>query len=220
MPRALALCLALALPAAARANTQFFPPQPPPGQTFIDEVALPDHESGFLWHRVRYTAGATEQVSEYLPAGQNLSAWTQIITVKTLPLSRNPRQIVNNTVDLLRAVCTHIKVVATKPTQDLGQAAGLDLAAPAFESAATLVTCDEPDTAKLQARIGTNSLVLKRHEVTWYKLITGPQSNYIVQRAWHADTIDETSPLGSDMVLNAWKRWITHVTLKRHPAPK
>jgi hypothetical protein len=181
-----------------------------------DQVQLPANAGGLAWHKISDGTTASGQIQEYVPAGETAAAWSQIITVKTLPPGRDPKQIVDGTVNLMRDICGHINVTNTAHRQHTGEVAGLGMSLPIFDEADTLVTCREPNITRLRQKLGSENVTLRRYEVTWYKMIKGRQANYIVQRSWHGDAIDETCLLGSDAILDEWKSWITHVTLVRH----
>ena len=205
-------------PAVGLADTRPLPPTAPAVVSYVDTVRIP--AAGGVWHQISHTALPTQIVDEYTPVNENDAAWTQIITVKTLPLSRDPAPIVQGTVGLMRDVCAKVNLVNVAHSQELGEVAGLDAPLPIFDAAETLVTCRHPDMAELHKRLGTDRVTLRKFEVTWYKAIRGQKANYIVQRAWHGDEIDETSVLGSDAVLDGWKTWISRVTLVRSKESK
>jgi hypothetical protein len=92
---------------------------------------------------------------------------------------------------------------------------------PVIEVDEVLVTCRDPDPAKIPA---DHVISLQPVEVTWYKAMQCSGVSYLVQRSWHGSDI-AGSVLGSAAVLDAWKHWITAVTLRREvhragvPAP-
>jgi hypothetical protein len=180
---------------------------------YHDTVRLPPEPS--VWHQISHTVTDAEQVTESVPAGQTAAAWTQIITVKTLPPTRDPKPVVDGTVAIMRAICAHVTLVHAAHAQQLGESSALDTPLPIYDESETLITCRDPDLAKLRARVGANSIALRRYEVTWYKIMKSGKANYIVQRSWHGDAMDSSSPLGSDAVLANWKNWITRITLVR-----
>jgi len=187
---------------------------------YTDAVQLPPNAGGLVWHKISDGTTASGQIQEYVPAGETAAMWSQIITVKTLPLGHDPKQIVEGTVNLLRDICGGINVTNTAHSQHTGEAAGLGMSLPIFDESETLVTCRQPDITRLRQKLSTDSVTPRRYEVTWYKMIKGRQASYIVQRGWHGDAIDETCLLGSDAVLDEWKSWITRVTLvRRENAP-
>lgn len=205
-------------PAAGWADTKPVSPASPTPASYIDTVRIP--AAGGVWHQISHSVLPAQTVDEYTPINENDAGWTQIITVKTLPLSSDPMLIVRGAVDLMRDVCAKVNVVNVARSQELGEVAGLDAPLPIFDAADTLVTCRQPDLAALRKRLGTDRVTLRKYEVTWYKAIRGQKANYIVQRAWHGDAIDENSVLGSDTVLDGWKTWISRVTLVRSKKSK
>jgi hypothetical protein len=215
---AMLLLAAVGVPASAHADqpivgapTVALAPLP-----YSDMVRLPPNAGGIAWHKISDGTTAAGQVQEYVPVHETGVLWSQIITVKTLARGRDPKQIVAGTVNLMREICGRINITNTAQHEHTGEAAGLGMSLPIYDESETLVTCQQPNITKLRQKLGTDNVTLRRYEVTWYKMIKGRQANYIVQRAWHADAIDETCLLGSDAVLGEWKSWITHVTLVRH----
>jgi hypothetical protein len=205
---------ALVLPATASCNVGNRPALGS-SSTSMDVVRLPSDADGVSWLRVSNTITAGETVQEFVPAGQSAADWTQIITVKNLPLTRDPAAVVDGTVVLMRAVCSTLSVVHTAHRQAAGDVAGLGMPLPIYDEAETLVTCKEPNLPLLRQRLGTDQVTLRRYEVTWYKVMKGRAENFIVQRGWHGDVIDG-SVLGSREVLRGWKNWITRVSLVRY----
>jgi hypothetical protein len=207
------MAVILMAPAVGLAETRPLPPATSTPASYVDTVRIP--AAGGVWHQISHTVLPTQTVDEYTLVNESGTAWTQIITVKTFPLSRDPAPIVQGAVGLMRGVCAKVSVVNVAHSQELGEVARLDAPLPIFDAADTLVTCRHPDMAALHKRLGTDRVTLRTFEVTWYKAIRGQKANYIVQRAWHGDEIDETSVLGSDIVLDGWKAWISRVTLVR-----
>jgi hypothetical protein len=203
-----AACLVLPAGWAAhsRAGTQ-------PGPRTIDTVALPARADGLRWHVVNSATAPGERVVEMVPDGQSKAAWSQIVTVKTLD-GRDPLAVVNGTVDLLRKICRTLHVVRVAHHQSLGKTAGPDrksIPLPVIEVDEVLLTCRDPDPAKLPA---DQPVALRPVEVTWYKIMRCGGLGYIVQRGWHGSAFGGTV-LGSPAVLDAWKRWMTSVTILR-----
>jgi hypothetical protein len=209
---------AIAVTPHARADTVRAPTAGTPTvsvASFADEVQLPPNAGGLAWHKISDGTTAAGHVQEYVPVPETGALWSQIITVKTLPVDRDPKQIVDGTVTLMREICGRIKITNVAHSQRTGEVGGLGVSLPIYDETDELVTCKEPNITKLREKIGSDKVTLRRYEVTWYKLIKGSRANYIVQRAWHGDAIDGTCLLGSDAVLDEWKSWITHVTLVR-----
>jgi hypothetical protein len=188
----------------------------PTGPLYVDDVRLPRGAGGLAWKQVSDTTTGAERVQEFIPAAEAADGWSQIITVKVLPLARDPKAVVGGTVDLMRRVCGRISVINTAHSRQIGESDGIGVSLPVFDEIDTLVTCRDPDIAKLHIILGSDRVTLRRYEVTWYKMMKGRTANYIVQRAWHGDAIDGESLLGSPAVLDEWKAWMTRVTLTRH----
>src|ERR1700733_14905988 len=102
-------------PVVGLADTRPLPPAAPAIASYVDTVRIP--AAGGVWHQISHTALPTQIVDEYTPVNENDAAWTQIITVKTLPLSRDPAPIVQGTVGLMRDVCAKVNVVNVAHSQ-------------------------------------------------------------------------------------------------------
>jgi hypothetical protein len=188
--------------------------------SYSDSVHLPALAGGLVWHQISDTTIPGERVEEYVPVGESAASWSQIITVKTFPLSRDPRSIMDGTINLMRDICGRMSVVNVRPSQETGATVGPDVPLPVYDVSNTLAICRHPDLAKLRARTGNDRVTLMPYEVTWYKLIRAQAGNFLVQRAWHGETVDSTNILGSAAVLAEWKSWAMNVSLVRRVAIK
>jgi hypothetical protein len=182
---------------------------------YRDDVRLPPDPHGIAWHQVGGAVTRDELITEWVPQGETDLDWTQIITIKTMARTRDPAAIVQGAIGLMRGICGRLSVVETPRRQQLGDVQTLGMPVPAFDVTDMLVTCQDPDRAALGKRLRTQNVQLRRYELTWYSIIQGERQNFIVQRAWHGDDIDATSPLGSNESLEEWKHWLDSVTLVR-----
>jgi hypothetical protein len=84
---------------------------------YEDSVHLPALAGGLVWHEISDTTIPSERVQEYVPVGESAASWSQIITIKTLPLSRDPRAIMDGTINLMRDICGRMSVVNVRPSR-------------------------------------------------------------------------------------------------------
>ncbi|HTZ71714.1 MAG TPA: hypothetical protein VMB71_13745 [Acetobacteraceae bacterium] len=190
---------------------------PPAGATYTDQVSIPGFPGHTNWVQVEGGVSADTLVTAWVPPGETDLDWTDMVTIKTMALSRDPEQVVGSAVGVMRQICGKLNIVKTPFSSKLGDAGMIGVAAPEFTVQDMLVTCSDPNMAALRKLADAGSVTLKRYEVTWYRIMKGQANNFIVLRAWHGDVMDEGSPLGSEKTLDAWKDWLTHVTLKREP---
>jgi hypothetical protein len=197
---------------------------PPATRQYLwqDFVQLPQHAGGLEWQIADTLKSDTETVTELVPAGEHIADWTQMITIKAVSGARDPASIVSITLAIMRGICRKTDIVHLAPHQEIGALGGAaandpasSLPLPIIEVSETLVTCRDPNAAKLQTRANAARVALKPYEVTWYKVMRCNGRNYIVQRAWHGDAIGDTTVLGSRDVLEEWKNWLQTVTVAR-----
>jgi hypothetical protein len=189
-----------------------------PEPDYWDTVSLPKNAGGTLWQQLSDTTIPGERVEEYVPFGETAADWSQIITVKTLTISRNPRAIVDGTVSLMRDICDHLSVVNVASKQQVGKSSDTFMPLPVYDESDIFTVCSHPDLPKMQAKLANSKVTLKPYEVTWYKIMKGSNANFIVQRAWHGNAPGPFNVLGSPTVLAEWKSWVMHVTLLRQRA--
>jgi hypothetical protein len=179
-----------------------------------ETIALPPNAGGLQWHTELSKPDANGANEELLPAGQTDKDWTQMITIRSFPEATDVPKIVANEVQLFADVCKSWKIVETH--QGVGHAVPLQVNGPRYGYAKfdVLVRCDEP---KRLANTGPSS-GLREHEVIWFKGLHGQKGNYLVQRAWHGNTIGPDSVLGSTAAHDEWLSWIDSVGLNADTA--
>jgi hypothetical protein len=195
---ALALLLAATCLGACDAPPAPHAAAPPPPAPPSERLDLALHTDDVNW--VSAGGGALPgggDLQEYLPAGQTIADWTQMITVLTLPASQAPSARLNAILDGLRGACKTFRVIQSTPRDG------------ATRSATLLARCDQPDETALN---DANILLLK-HEVVWAKTLEGQADNYVVLRAWHADAIPPDSVLRSADVRQQWQDWVDRVSV-------
>jgi hypothetical protein len=163
-----------------------------------EHLDLPIHPGGLQWQAVGGgpLAGGGD-MREYVPAGETIADWTQMITALTLPAGQDPRARLAAILNGLRGACASYRVM---------HSAAHDVP---YRSADFLVRCDQPDDAAFP----DNNVLLRRHEVIWAKTIQGRSDNYLVWRAWHGDSIPRDSVLASGSVRHEWQDWVDQVGL-------
>jgi len=136
-------------------------------------------------------------MQEYVPAGQTVADWSQMITVLTLPPSQDPTARLTALLKGLRAACKTYNVVQSTARDDATRSANL------------LARCDKPDDTALN----NDNILLAKHEAIWAKTLEGRADNYLVLRAWHADAITPDSVLRSAGVRRQWQDWADRVAV-------
>jgi hypothetical protein len=190
---ALAACTQPAAVAPKIAVAAAPPPAPPP-----ERLDLPRHAGGLTWQ----AAGGGPlpgggDMQEFVPAGETIADWTQMITTLTLPAGQDPQARLTSILNGLRGACRSYRVV---------QSAARDVP---YHTANLLVRCDQPD----ETAFGDPNILLRRHEVIWAKTIQGRGENFVVWRAWHGDAITHDSVLASGAVRQEWQDWVDQVGL-------
>jgi hypothetical protein len=185
--------------AAAPAPAPPTPPAAPP----TEHLDLALHAGDLTWQ----SGGAGDlpgggTMQEYVPGGETIADWTQMITVLTLPPTQSPDARLTAILNGLRAACKSYRVVqsATQPAPN--------------PSTNLLARCDQPD----ETAFNDANILLLKHEVIWAKTIQGHAGNYVVWRAWHGNAIAVDSVLGSRSARQEWQDWVDQVVLDSHGA--
>jgi len=172
--------------------------QPAPAPVPQEYLDLPSHPGGLHWQAAGGGALAGGgDMQEYVPAGETIADWTQMITAMTLPAGQDPRARLAAILNGLHGACASYRVV---------QSAARDVP---YRTADFLVRCDQPDDAAFP----DNNVLLRRHEVIWAKTIQGRSDNYVVIRSWHGDQIPQDSVLVSATARREWQDWVDQVGL-------
>jgi hypothetical protein len=204
--RAATLPLAIALSGCAQPVSQVparqaAASQAPPGRPASspapapERLDLPLHADGLVWQSV--VAGPLPgggELQEYVPAGQTIADWSQMITTLSLPAAQDPSARLSEVLDGLRGACRSYRVIqsATQETP--------------YPTANLLARCDQPT-------YDDPNILLLKHEVIWAKTLEGHTGNYVVWRAWHGDKIDPDSVLASGTTRREWQAWVDRVAV-------
>ncbi len=193
---AVAGCVPPAPPGApVRTGVVPAPPAPP-----AERLDLPLHAGGVTWQ----PAGGGPlpgggDMQEYVPAGQTIADWSEMITTLALPPEQDPSARLAAILDGLRGACKSYRVIKTS-VQD----------AP-YPSRNLLARCDQPN----EAAFSDPNILLLKHEVIWAKTLEGRVQNYVVWRAWHADKVSPDSVLTSSATRQEWQDWVDQVSLAK-----
>jgi hypothetical protein len=170
---------------------------PPPPAPPSERLNLALHSDNVDWVSVGSGALGGGEGQEYVPAGQTIADWTQMITVLTLPPSQNPSASLAAILNGVRGACKTYRVIHATARDDTTRTANL------------LARCDQPDDTAVN---NPNALLLK-HEVIWAKTLEGQSDNYVVLRSWHANTIPPDSVVRSADVRQQWQDWVDQVSV-------
>jgi len=154
-------------------------------------------------------------MQEFVPEGETVDNWSEMITIQTFKQRPDfdTRAFIARVVASFNGTCASLQVLANharEQTDDLRAAAHLPAAYHTYD---TLVRCEVAPAARPP---GVN-VSLRRYEVVWFKGIQGWLSAYLVQRAWHGDTITPDSILASDATRQRWQAWIDQVKISGVP---
>jgi len=108
---------------------------------------------------------------EYLPAGQTVSDWTELITVQIV---ENTRDL--NPMDMARDLRTRFITECGKLTYRGPDRLNMD----GYLAARLYVECADPSAAQ---RPG--GAKYRKHEVAAFQIIQGKRDIYVIERAWH-----------------------------------
>jgi hypothetical protein len=186
------------VPPAAPLRTEAAPVPPASPALPAERLDLPLRAAGVTWQAVgggSLPSGGDMQ--EYVPAGQTIADWSEMITTLTLPAGQDPSERLAAILDGLRGACKSYRVIKTS-VQD-----------GPYPSRSLLARCDQPDATAFS---DPNILLLK-HEVIWAKTLEGHAQNYVVWRAWHGDKVTADSVLTSAATRQQWQDWVDQVSL-------
>lgn len=112
---------------------------------------------------------------EYVPNGESVEAWNEMVTLLIAfgVRNQNPTAVASNISQQWAKSCATAGMLGGSPQQEKDYPVTL----------ATL-SCVSPDPAQLGQKVP-----LRKYELMTMKVIQGRDSLYIVQRAWHSDTV-------------------------------
>lgn len=188
------------------------PPDTGPKPNYTELLSFAGTTGGLTFH-LNYSKDGNVNLQEYVPEGQTVENWTQMITVLTTkPEHRiEPGGWIVGTVESLKKHCGSVKVFEQHhgtQVDTMRQQQGL----PAnYQVYSILAVCENPAQAP-----GPN-VTLHRYEAIWFKGIRGWLDDYLVERAWHGDTITPDSLLASRATQDEWRGWINDVSIAGRP---
>ena len=151
------------------------------------------------WTQAYNAAGNGIRLLEYVPAGQNINAWSQMATVEIFygRGGTKPGDLQQKIVEGLRLNCDGMHVT------DLG--AGTTSGLPAKR---WVTYC-----ARVKA--------LNLGEITSFQAISGKDHFYLIQRSWRGAPFDLTKPLPiPDTLLKEWEAYLNQVSVCDSRDPK
>jgi len=173
-------------------------PVTPAPAVAAERLDLPLRAGGMTWQAVG--GGALPgggDMQEYVPAGQTIADWSEMITTLTLPPGQDPSARLAAMLEGLRDACKSYRVIKAA-VQD----------AP-YPSRSLLARCDQPD----DTAFSDPNILLLKHEVIWAKTLEGHAQNYVVWRAWHGDKVPADSVLTSVATRREWQDWLDQISL-------
>jgi hypothetical protein len=199
-PRAcvvLALLALLSSPAVARAQGIATLPQ---GEFLF---ASPP-EGWIVGHRSRQ---GNASIVEYVPAGQTVQSWTEMVTVQVWQgqqPSPDPKEFVLRIAGRFQRVCKKLQVAPPSERQIGG-----------YDNVSLALECREPDRSQAPSQVLSRNI-----EFLAVRAIRGRDGFYVVQRAWHGDTEPAEAPMKSEATMKEWGVYLSRVEVcdTRDPA--
>jgi hypothetical protein len=146
-------------------------------------------------------------IVEYVPAGQTVQNWTEMVTVQVWhgpQPSLDPKEFVLRIAGRFQRVCKTLQVSPPSVRQISG-----------YDNASLALECRDPDRSQAPAQVLSKSI-----EFLAVRAIRGRDGFYVIQRAWHGDTEQPDAPMKSEATLNEWRRYLSQVEVcdTRDPA--
>jgi hypothetical protein len=145
----------------------------------------------------------TTQLIEYIPKGQTLPEWKEMITVKTFRgASLAPEEMLSNAIHLTQKACTTSRQIKGIKSSTVN----------GYPAAEVVLICGEnPYT--------------HRAEITLYKAIQGRQALYLLQRAWSRAPFDARITLINSSLLQEGRAFLGRAFLcdtrdRERPCPE
>jgi hypothetical protein len=146
-------------------------------------------------------------IFEYVPAGETVQNWTEIVTVQVWQGARpswDPEKFVAHIAGTFQRACQTFR--ASPPS--VRQIGG-------YDNASVAVECRDPDRSQAPSQV-----MLKKIEFLVVRVIRGKDGFYVVQRAWHSDTEQPDSPMSLERKTKEWGAYMLRVEVcdTRDPA--
>jgi hypothetical protein len=147
---------------------------------------------------------------EYIPAGQKVQSWTEMVTVQTFyglgtqaKGNLNLRGYVLFIAKSFQEKCRETKV-EPPDLRRIGR----------YDSATVAIVCRDPDRTKFSPQA-----VMRNYEFLTLRAIQGRDALYVVQRAWH-DDVERDTPVSSSATLKEWGAFFNQIEIcdTRDPA--
>lgn len=153
---------------------------------------------------------------EFVPNGESVQRWTQMITVITTKPGHRvaPDQWIASTVGFLQKTCGTVKLAEKRSVNQIDKLRQQQALPAEYPTYSIFAVCENPSQAPAPG------VTLHRYEVIWFKGIKGWLNDYLVQRAWHADAITPESILASKATQDEWRNWIDAVAISGRPKSK
>jgi uncharacterized protein len=167
-------------------------PSGPPGADQFNFHLPPGFKVGF---QERTPA---QSLSKYVPDGESVTDWTQMITVTTLHgVVKDLNAVVREILAPLRARCTGSYGPSTAARSENG-----------YPTARTIFNCDNMNTSSPPPDVQ-----IKRFERMAIKAIQGRTGVFIVQRAWHSNTSSVPSGTNIASLQTQWAAFLDEIEI-------
>ncbi len=137
-------------------------------------------------------------IVEYVPAGQTVQNWTEMVTVQVWhgpQPSLDPKEFVLRIAGRFQRVCKALQVASPSVRQISG-----------YDNASLALECRDPDRSQAPTQVLSKSI-----EFLAVRAIRGRDGFYVIQRAWHSDTEQPDAPMKSEATLKEWRTYLSQV---------
>jgi hypothetical protein len=146
-------------------------------------------------------------IVEYVPAGQTVQNWTEMVTVQVWhgpQPSLDPKEFVLRIAGRFQRVCKTLQVAPPSVRQISG-----------YDNASLALECRDPDRTQAPAQVLSKSI-----EFLAVRAVRGRDGFYVIQRAWHSDTEQADAPMKSEATLKEWRAYLSQAEVcdTRDPA--
>lgn len=192
------------------------------GASAAEDVQTPTGETGELvlipamkgWERINQGSAFEPRTITFIPEGEKPRDWSQMVTLTTTRTGKqlDPQPIILTFIKSFGEGCSKYEVVAHHAKMESStseQSLGVPFSYPAFTA---LLHCEgTPPPAN-------PSITVKKHEVTWIKVMSGRQFLFMIQKTWHGDEIGPDNVLTSEKTRQEWQDWLDKAVISSIPA--
>jgi len=162
--------------------------------------------------------------ARWVPQGQTLTNWQEVITARALPPFLLPSDVVQLRMQNLTKSCTTLHVISFSAVQSSG---GFDTLMSCAHAPPPVKKEDAKPPVKVGVKPGTKPVVPPappavptQYEAVWLRGVFSPKGNFLIERDWRGKERDRDPTGENKSVLAAWQSWFsrTGITGEHHEA--